>query len=120
MKWASAVSDHPKLEDAIQECAQSALAGLDGVAPDLAVVFTSMHHHAGFDDVPALMKQHMASARLFGCSGGGIIGNGEEIEQRPALSITVASLPAVDIVGFHLDANSLPDLDAGPSHLGRR
>ncbi len=121
MKWASAVSDHPKLEDAIQECARSALSGLDGAAPDLAVVFTSMHHHAGFDNVPALLKQHLGSGpgtqpvKVFGCSGGGIIGNGEEIEQRPALSITVASLPAVDIVGFHLDANSLPDLDAGPS-----
>ena len=121
MKWASAVSDHPKLEEAIQECAQSALSGLQGIAPDLAVIFTSMHHHAGFDNLPALVKQHLPAGpgsqpiKVFGCSGGGIIGNGEEIEQRPALSITVASLPAVEIVGFHLKAESLPDLDAGPA-----
>ena len=121
MKWASAVSDHPQLEEAIQECAKSALSSLDGAPPDLAVIFTSMHHHEGFDNLPALVKQYLTPGsgsqpvKIFGCSGGGIIGNGEEIEQRPALSITVASLPAVEIVGFHLKAESLPDLDAGPS-----
>ena len=121
MKWASAVSDHPQLEEAIQECANSALSSLDGAAPDLAVIFTSMHHHEGFDYLPALVKQYLTPGtgsqpmKIFGCSGGGIIGNGEEIEQRPALSITVASLPAVEVVGFHLNAESLPDLDAGPS-----
>ena len=120
MKWASAVSDHPQLEEAIQECTKSALSSLNGVGPDLAVIFTSMHHHAGFDNLPALVKQHLPAGpgsqpiKVFGCSGGGIIGNGEEIEQRPALSITVASLPAVEIIGFHLKAESLPDLDAGP------
>ena len=32
---------------------------------------------------------------LIGCSGGGIIGGGEEVEHRPALSVTLAKLPAV-------------------------
>ena len=38
-----------------------------------------------------------------------------EIEQRPAVSITCASLPGVEIVDFHLDGDSLPDPDSGPT-----
>ena len=115
MKWASAVSEQANLEEAIQECAESVLSQLGGTAPDLAATFVSPHYEADYDNVSGLVKQKMESAIVFGCSGGGIIGNGEEIEQRPAVSITTASLPGVEIVDFHLDGDSLPDLDAGPA-----
>ena len=54
------------------------------------------------------------SPLVLGCSGGGIIGNGLEVEQRAALSITAASLPEVTLDAFHLEGDQLPDLDAGP------
>ena len=115
MKWASAVSEQANLEEAIQECAESVLSQLAGTAPDLAVTFVSPHYEADYDNVSSLVKQRLESAIVFGCSGGGIIGNGEEVEQRAAVSITTASLPGVEIVDFHLDGESLPDLDAGPA-----
>ena len=115
MKWASAVSEKAILEEAIEECAESVLAKLDGVAPDLAVTFVSPHYESDYDNVSGLVKQRLEPAKVFGCSGGGIIGNGVEVEQRAAVSITSASLPDVNIVDFHLDGDSLPDLDAGPS-----
>jgi small ligand-binding sensory domain FIST len=115
MKWASAVSEQANLEEAIEECAASVLSKLGGTAPDLAATFVSPHYEVDYDNVSGLVKQRLGSAIVFGCSGGGIIGNGEEIEQRPAVSITSASLPGVEIVDFHLDGDSLPDLDAGPA-----
>ena len=115
MKWASAVSENANLEEAIEECATKVVSELGEVAPDLAVIFVSTHHEADYDTVSGIVKPRLEPAKVFGCSGGGIIGNGEEIEQRPAVSITVASLPGVEIVDFHLDGDSLPDLDAGPS-----
>ena len=115
MKWASAVSEQANLEEAIEECAASVLSQLEGTAPDLAVIFVSAHYEANYENVSCLVNQRLESAKVFGCSGGGIIGNGEEIEQRPAVSITCASLPGVEIVNFHLDGDSLPDLDAGPA-----
>lgn len=115
MKWASAVSEKAILEEAIEECTANILFSLDGVAPDLAVIFVSPHYEAGYDNVTGLVNQRLESAKVFGCSGGGIIGNGMEIEQWAAVSITSASLPDVEIVDFHLDGDSLPDLDAGPS-----
>jgi small ligand-binding sensory domain FIST len=115
MKWVSAVSQQANLKAAIEECAVTVLSGLGGTAPDLAVIFVSSHHEADYEQVSRLVKQRLAPAKIFGCSGGGIIGNGEEIEQRPAVSITCAALPGVEIVDFHLDGESLPDLDAGPA-----
>ncbi len=49
MKWASAVSEHANLEQAIDECATGLLSRMDSVAPDLAVVFVSPHHEADYE-----------------------------------------------------------------------
>ena len=115
MKWVSAVSEQANLEEAIEECAASVLSKLGGTEPDLAAIFVSSHYGADYDNVSGLVKQRLESAKVFGCSAGGIIGNGVEVEQRPAVSITSASLPGVEIVDFHLAGDSLPDLDAGPA-----
>jgi len=114
MKWASTVSEQPRLEQAIEECAAGVLFRLGSATPDLAVTFVSSHHEADYDNVARLVGQRLEPARVFGCSGGGIVGDGVEVEERPAVSITGASLPGVEIVDFHLDKDSLPDLDAGP------
>ena len=76
MKWASAVSQQVDLEQAIEECAASILSELEDAAPDLAVVFVSPHHEAEYEKVSPLMRQLLGSAKVFGCSGGGIIGGG--------------------------------------------
>ena len=114
MNWASAISEQPDLGFAIGECIGSLESQLGGQPPDLAVVFVSPHHRAEYGKVVSLVRQYLPTARVFGCSGGGIIGNGVEVEQRPAVSITAGVLPGVEIVEFHLEADTIPDLDAGP------
>ncbi|MYC29310.1 MAG: hypothetical protein F4X65_04365 [Chloroflexi bacterium] len=119
MKWASAISEQPELESAIDECAASLRNQLDGSPANLAVVFASSHYSHNYEAIPDLIRQALRGEddppMVLGCSGGGIIGNGQEVEQRPALSITAASLPDVTLTPFHLAGDSLPDLDAGPS-----
>jgi small ligand-binding sensory domain FIST len=55
---------------------------------------------------------------VIGCGGGGIVGmkDGQaiEVEGKPALSLTVASLPDVEITPFQILAEQLPDLDSPP------
>jgi small ligand-binding sensory domain FIST len=114
MKWASALSEQTPLSNAIEECVSSVNQQLDGAAANLAVVFASFHYQEQFEDIPGLIRDQLDSPLVLGCSGGGIIGNGLEVEQQPALSITVASLPNVTLKAFHLQADDLPDLDAGP------
>ncbi len=113
MKWASAVSESGSLEQAIGECAAEVKTRL-GAAPDLAVVFASPHHAGGYDRIPQLALEQIAPGCLIGSSAGGVIGGGREVEQRPGFSLTAALLPGVDITPFHVENESLPDLDAAP------
>ena len=114
MKWASSISEKTSLEDAVKECISNVQTQMSDEAIHLAVIFVSPHYQADYDSVPDLVRQELGPVVVLGCSGGGIIGDGQEVEQRPAVSITVASLPGVEIVPFHLDGDNLPDLDAPP------
>ena len=114
MKWTSAISEQPVLEDAIAECAVSIKSSVGNENLDLAIPFISPHYEDSYERVAELMAENLGARHVFGCSGGGVIGNGLEIEQRAGVSITAAILPNVDIKPFHLQVDKLPDMDAGP------
>ena len=114
MKWVSALSEHRFLKYAVAECAREISEALGDQKPDLIVAFVSAHHAARYDELSSLISE-LADCFLIGCSGGGVIGAGREVEDRPGLSLTAAVLPDVDIVGFHIDNDDLPDGDAPPS-----
>ena len=114
MNWASRISEDPSLEKAIQECAQGVIQDLAGATPDLAILFVSAEYTAEYDWLPRLVNQNLGPVRLFGCSGGGVIGGGREVENRPGLSLTVAHMPGVEVDCFHLEGSDLPDMDASP------
>ncbi len=113
MKWASAISEHSTIQDALDQCAASIREQL-GEAPQLAVAFVSPHYQPDYARLGPMLSELLGADHTFGCSGGGIIGAGMEVEQRPALSVTAAALPGVNIEAFHLEGDRLPDLDAGP------
>lgn len=113
MRWASAVSDEPELETALSAAAARVLAGLGNARPDLVVAFTSAHHAAEDARVPDLIAQRFEPAVLVGCSAGGVIGGGREVEQRPGVSLTAAALPGVRLQPFHAEDERLPAFPAG-------
>ena len=115
MLWASALSQQTTLRAALSECAASVRATMGDVAPDLAVVFASSEYASDYADLPAMVADLLGEQALtLGCSGGGIIGGGAEVEQEPAVSLTVASLPGVNVKPIRLEGDALPDLDAAP------
>ena len=114
MRWTSAVSEKPVLDDAIAECAAAIKSSVDNEPLDLAITFISPHYEDSYERVTELMAENLGAKHVFGCSGGGVIGNGFEIEQRAGVSITAAILPNVDIKPFHLQVHRLPDMDASP------
>ncbi len=114
MKWASAVSESQNLEEALRECAAQVRGTLGEGPPDLALVFVSGHFAAQYESVPTMVGEHLGSTLLLGCSAGGVIGGGREVEQRHGVSLTAATLPGVELSAFHLRGDDLPDLDAGP------
>jgi small ligand-binding sensory domain FIST len=112
MKWASAAADDASLESAIRRAAVDVRTQLGGCAADLVVAFVSSHHAAAFERVPAVIAAELGGGMLIGCSAGGVIGGGREIEQRPGVSISAAYLPGVTIRPFHLTTDALPDPSA--------
>lgn len=118
MKWSSAVSDKFSLAEAFVEAADNIREDLGDAAPDLVVAFVSAHHSPEYETLPQLVSDHFGETLLVGCSGGGVIGSGTEIEERPGFAIAAAVLPGVRLSPFHIETDSLPDGDAPPEEWG--
>lgn len=114
MKWASAISDDPSLRQGLAVCATEVRAQLDDSSCDLALVFVSSLFRDHFHHVPEMLQEHLSARTLVGCSAGGVIGGGKEIEQRAAVSISASRMPDVTVHAFHSDTRDLPDADASP------
>ena len=106
--FVSRISTAPRLEAAAAELCDSVLEALGGTDPDLAIVFVSPHHREAWVELPRLLGDRLGAAALVGCSGGGVIGGGREIEGSAAVSLTAAHLPGVELTPFHLAPESVP------------
>jgi small ligand-binding sensory domain FIST len=115
MKWASAITTQDNIELGIEEATESLLQQLDGKSADLTIIFVSPHFAERYHEISSLIKKRFDPGLLLGCSGGGIIGQGQEVEQQPAFSITSAHLPGVDIQPIQTETTELPNQDTGPS-----
>lgn len=71
--------------------------------PDLAVLFFSVHHLEQAEEIVRTVQERLSPRCLLGCVGESIVGNDQEIERGPALSLWAAkwSRP-VEMAPFHL------------------
>jgi len=114
MQWASSLCQDPSPQNALKQVLQDILAQIGKNPIDLAFLFTWSHFQNDQEGLLKEITESLSCRTLVGCSGGGIIGGGKEVEHRPAIALTVAHLPGVEITSFHLDSSDLPDLDASP------
>lgn len=118
MQWANSLSTRPSLEGAVAEVVAQIQTSFRG-EPDLGMVFLSSAFASDYSRLIPLLLEKLPMPILIGCGGGGIIGMKQadevaEIEGMPALSLTVARLPDVEIKAFRLNSDRLPDLDSPP------
>jgi small ligand-binding sensory domain FIST len=106
MRWTSALSTERDTAAAVAEAVAAVRRDLGGDRPDLVCLFASMDHAARFEVLPAEISTAFPGAAVVGCSGGGVIGGGREIEGSAALSLTAARLPEVEVVPWHLEAEA--------------
>ena len=102
MQWASAVSEETSLERAVAECTAALRRDLGG-PPDLAIAFVSEHHAEHFADLPNLVEAALEPRHWIGCSAGGVIGAGHEVERSMGFSLTAARLPGTRLSAFHME-----------------
>jgi small ligand-binding sensory domain FIST len=100
--WSSKVSDERVLEEAVSSVAKAVLEEMAGRSVDLAIVFVSRQFALRYKEVPQLLRAALPHRVLIGCSAGGVIGGGREVEQRAAISLTAAHLPGVEVTPFTL------------------
>src|SRR5260370_1233827 len=117
MRWASALSQDPGTPQAVAEAVAALRRELGDERADLVVAFVSPHHRAAAARIPELVAAELPGGLLVGCTGGGVIGAGHEVEERAAVSLTAAALPRVEIVPFHLHMTDLPAASAPPQPL---
>jgi small ligand-binding sensory domain FIST len=119
MQWSSALSTRPSLEAAVREVVDQAQQALHAPA-DLGLVFISSAFASEFSRVMPLIQDALSVPVLIGCSGGGVVGMNhdtnqpQEAEGGPALSLSLAHLPDVNVTPFHITPKELPDLDGPP------
>jgi len=112
MRWRSTVSEQRSLEAAAREACVKLRQELAGARADLVIAFVSDHHRTGYRDLAPILEAELGGGLLLGCTARSVIGGGREIEESPALSLTAASLPGVELTPFHLDIDQLPEPDA--------
>ncbi|MCY3544031.1 MAG: FIST C-terminal domain-containing protein [Chloroflexi bacterium] len=118
MKWSSAISEESTLTGAFEDCARRLEDELGGLTAHMIVAFVSPHYAHEYQAMTALATERFDDALLVGCSGGGVIGAATEVENRPALALTAAHLPNVQLTPFHIQYGALPDGDAPPDEWG--
>jgi small ligand-binding sensory domain FIST len=112
--FASAASELIDPDAAVADCVEALQRQLAGRSPNILFMFVSPHHRDAFSFIQESLLTDLKPAHLMGCSGGGVIGGGRELEETPALSVTAACLPGVALTLKHLQDDDLPGLDEPP------
>ena len=113
MKWATAISRSTSFEEAVLECAEDVTLCLGGGQVSLVLAFATPHFADYYPRLHTLVDHYLQPTAFLGCSGGGVIGGGEEVEHAPAVTLAAARLPEVRVEPFHT-SHPLPDLDGPP------
>ncbi|MGB2924803.1 MAG: FIST N-terminal domain-containing protein [Limnothrix sp.] len=117
-QWFNALSTRASLEGAIDEVVTQ-IENKFTSSVDLGILFISAAFTSEYSRVVELLTEKLPCKVLIGCGGASIIGTDpeqqpQELEDRPALSLTVAHLPEVLIKPFQLSEKDLPDPDSSP------
>ena len=109
MPFAAALSTATDTSRAVEDaCARARAQFAD--APDLALVFLSPHHADEAEAVVAGVRERLSPRCLLGCTGESIVGNDQEVENGPALSLWLGRwAKPVQLDPFHLTLGQTPD-----------
>lgn len=118
MKWSSVLGGREEgrkssIGPTIERLSAEMISEL-GQSPDLVLAFVSPHYQRSYRRVPELIQTCLAPDVFIGCSAGGLIGGGIEVEQDKGIALAGAVLPDVKLTGMHILSEDIPDEDAPP------
>ncbi|MGB3329535.1 MAG: FIST N-terminal domain-containing protein [Thermomicrobiales bacterium] len=107
------MADHPEWRVALDQAVRETMQDASG-PPDLVVVFASTAWSAEYAHLIAELRATTCAATIVGCSTSGVIGNGREVENGPAISLLAGWMPGatlrpVRLTQEHLALQDEPD-----------
>ena len=102
MEFYAATSILEDINDAISEITTNIKRKKSKGRIDLAFVFASPHFQKQYKTLINSVYDSFEPTVTMGCMGESVIGNNKEIENKPAITLWLASLPNVKITPFHL------------------
>ncbi len=117
LRFASAISDALATPDAQREVLASLRDQLGEAAADLVVVFATMHHQAGFQQLCADIREALGPRVILGCTCAGVIGVRREMQGGPGLSVLAGVMPGAILQGFSYEQFDWPAVLDSPSAL---
>lgn len=115
MRFASALTTKPDWTEAVEDLSRQITEQLGGAKADLAMLFAHPKFVPQIGNLIDSMRKAIGIEHLIGCTGGGIIGTAQELEQKPAISLLVGETPGVKITPFYLTEKNLEE-STGPDY----
>ncbi len=114
MRFFTALSTARDRDSACTEAVAKLRTALGAAEPDLLIAFASPSL-GELGAIPALVLPSSGAREFAGCSGGGVIAEGHEIEDAPGIALIAAQMPGCDIEVRALQRVELPSPDAPPA-----
>jgi small ligand-binding sensory domain FIST len=115
MKAASKLVPGPYSENVVRDVAMSLRHELNQ-APTLGVVFASPDYLPHIEDFLELIRLNGYVPTLVGCSGGGLIGQTQELEGQSGFSLLLLSLPGCQAKTTLVSSQTIQDAYGGPAY----
>ena len=109
MHFASALSHESHTDAAVSEVIETIQQRLPEPQAHLSFIFASPHHLKALGNLLPMVQERLSTSILLGCTGGGVIGDQHEVENRPGLALMTAHLPGVTITPFHIEQGDLEE-----------
>lgn len=114
MKWISTVQVSDSIAQGLRDAVTHLRRQWGDETADLAFLFVSPKFRQELIDLWPLLRRELPVKTVIGCTGGGVIGGGQEIEDKSAVSLTCAQLPNVTVQTFAVRQEDLPESDGSP------
>ena len=101
MRAAAAIAENSDWRAGLEHLLQQTAAN-DFPSVDLAVLFASPNFIDHYRAILEEVRRRTHATTLVGCSGQAVIGPGREVEDRPALSLILFSLPGAIVRATHV------------------
>jgi small ligand-binding sensory domain FIST len=86
LRGAAAISARTEPEQAGRDVAEQLIRSLGAAEARALLYFATSHHAPAYDRIERAIASHLSVEHVVGCSAGGVVGAGREIERAPGVS----------------------------------